>query len=68
MNRMECVRMSVEEDNGREQKERIESKSDLQKREEEEERRVALKWNRMKDGMRIEWEREDDVERNEWEE
>ena len=25
-----------------------------------------LKWNRMKDGIRIEWEREDDVERNEW--
>ena len=37
-------------------------------REEEEERRVALKWNRMKDEMRIEWEREDDVDRNEWEE
>ena len=29
----------------------------MQKREEEEERRVMLKWNRMKDGMRIEWER-----------
>ena len=89
MNRMECVRMSVEEDNGRERGEEKQEKNGnrkeygnkednrgrvsnqrecLQKREEEEERRVALKWNRMKDEMRIEWEREDDAERNEWEE